>query len=536
LFTDIVGSTEIAAELGDDGWRALLTAHHASVRRLLREHRGTLHDTAGDGIFATFDAPADALTYAVRATEAVRALGVEIRVGIHFGETQEIEHKLGGIAVHTAARVMGQAGPGEIVTSSTVPELVAGAGFTFEQLGARQLKGLVGTTRLVRLDSTQRGPLPHPLGERELRDRRAESAARRAAGAVGDQARRRGMLVGGVAVAVAIVAALVAFPLLRDERPDPAVATLGASGGSGQESAPALAAIDPDTGEMIRRFEQAPPDLQCGTYDHDLAVGAGALWQIERAGVTKVDPRNGTTLGRFQPPVDRSNSCELAVLDTRPSQVWFLQEDFLVAIDPATGEEFSSRMVYRFQPDPSATGPITVSYLAVVNDLALVAVGETLFVVDGPSGKVSQRRLTIQVDALEADGGRAYAVDVFDGRLVRLDPSSGEILDSTPTSAFDLRLRVGEGYVWILDRELGVVTRYAPGDLGPRAGVQVATSPSDMDVGLGAAWIGAADGLYRVDPVTAEVTRVFAGQPVGSVAVDDDAGLVWVHTLDRDDV
>lgn len=343
------------------------------------------------------------------------------------------------------------------------------------------------------------------------------------------------MLIGGVAVAAAIVAALVAIPLIRDDRPDRAGAAPGASGSPAAAIGPALVAIDPATGAVAHRFERAPPDLQCGTFDHDLAAGAGALWQLERAGVTKVDPRDGSTIGRYQPPVDRANSCELAVIDSRPSQVWFLQEDVLVAIDPATGDAYSSRTVYRFQPDPALAGPITVSYLAVAGDRVLVAVAGTLFTVDGTSAKASERSLAVNVDALEAEGDRVYAIDAFDGRLLQLAPSSGDVIGSTDISAFDVRLRIGEGYVWILDRELGAITRYAPEDLSPRAPSQVAGTTTEMDVGLGAACVGAADGLYRVDAVTGEVTRVLADRPIGSVAVDDEAGLVWVLTLDPDD-
>ena len=109
LFTDIVGSTEIAAELGDRRWRDLVRRHHAIVRRELKRFRGRELDTAGDGFFARFDRPADAIRCACAISDDVRELGIEIRAGLHLGEAEVLEHKVGGIAVNVGARVMGVA-------------------------------------------------------------------------------------------------------------------------------------------------------------------------------------------------------------------------------------------------------------------------------------------------------------------------------------------------------------------------------------------------------------------------------------------
>ena len=125
LFTDIVGSTAKAAELGDRGWRELLAAHHERIRRELSRFRGREVDTAGDGFFATFDGPARAIRCACAVTEAVRDLDIEIRAGLHTGECEIVDGKVGGIAVHIGARVSAEAGPGEVLVSSTVKDLVA---------------------------------------------------------------------------------------------------------------------------------------------------------------------------------------------------------------------------------------------------------------------------------------------------------------------------------------------------------------------------------------------------------------------------
>jgi class 3 adenylate cyclase len=147
LFTDVVGSTQRATELGDRRWRELLEQHHAIVRRQLERSRGREVDTAGDGFFATFDGPARAIRCACTIRDAVRALELEIRAGLHTGECELVQDKVGGIAVHTGARVASAAGAGEVLVSSTVRDLVAGSGIDFEDRGEHELKG-VGSWRL----------------------------------------------------------------------------------------------------------------------------------------------------------------------------------------------------------------------------------------------------------------------------------------------------------------------------------------------------------------------------------------------------
>jgi pimeloyl-ACP methyl ester carboxylesterase/class 3 adenylate cyclase len=153
LFTDIVGSTSVAARLGDRAWRELLAEQRRVVRRQLAAFGGVERDTAGDGFMASFDGPARAIRCALASVEAVRGLGVEIRAGIHTGECELIDEKgLAGIAVHIAARVAGEAGTSEVVVTSTVKDLVAGSGVRFEDLGMRHLKGVPDGWRILRVE------------------------------------------------------------------------------------------------------------------------------------------------------------------------------------------------------------------------------------------------------------------------------------------------------------------------------------------------------------------------------------------------
>jgi pimeloyl-ACP methyl ester carboxylesterase len=153
LFTDIVGSTERATELGDRRWRDLLERHHERVRMELVRYRGHELDTAGDGFLASFDGPARAIRCAQAAVASVKELGIDIRAGLHTGECELLGDKLSGIAVHTGARVAAQARPGEVLVSSTVKDLVAGSGIEFVDRGSTTLKGVPGEWRLYTVTS-----------------------------------------------------------------------------------------------------------------------------------------------------------------------------------------------------------------------------------------------------------------------------------------------------------------------------------------------------------------------------------------------
>ncbi len=148
MFTDIVGATEYVERAGDRAWRELLEKHHSLVRKELTRFRGLEIDTAGDGFFATFDGPARGVRCALAIRDAVKALGVEIRAGVHTGECEVIGDKVGGIAVHIGARVMARARPGEVLVSRTVKDLVAGSGLEFVDSGLHTLKGVTGEWRL----------------------------------------------------------------------------------------------------------------------------------------------------------------------------------------------------------------------------------------------------------------------------------------------------------------------------------------------------------------------------------------------------
>ncbi|MDQ3659584.1 MAG: adenylate/guanylate cyclase domain-containing protein [Actinomycetota bacterium] len=151
LFTDLVGSTERAAAVGDRAWRELVERHHTIIRRLLARYRGTEVDTAGDGFFATFDGPARAVRCARAIIDAVQPLGLDVRAGVHTGEVETIDGKAGGLAVNIGARVAASAARRELLVSSTVKDLTAGSGLEFEDAGQRELKGIPDAWHLFRV-------------------------------------------------------------------------------------------------------------------------------------------------------------------------------------------------------------------------------------------------------------------------------------------------------------------------------------------------------------------------------------------------
>jgi class 3 adenylate cyclase len=151
LFTDIVGSTEVASSVGDVEWKRLVEQHHAAVRALLARFRGREVDTAGDGFFSTFDGPGRAVRCAAEIVRAVASLGIEVRAGLHTGEVETIAGKAGGLAVVIGSRIASIAGPSDVLVSQTVRDLTAGSGFTFDDVGERELKGVPGTWRISRL-------------------------------------------------------------------------------------------------------------------------------------------------------------------------------------------------------------------------------------------------------------------------------------------------------------------------------------------------------------------------------------------------
>jgi len=209
LFTDIVGSSEIAVELGDRRWRKLQARHHAEVRRQLKLHGGHEVDTAGDGFFATFESPAAGVRCAFAIVREVRELGLDIRAGLHIGEAELSGEKVGGIAVTTAQRVESAAGPGQVFATDTIVHLVAGSGLEFTDLGSRELKGVPGKWEVFALAAVDGEAVGSPLAPKQAAEQRMLASPPEE-----PPVRRRIMWRAALALAI-VVTAVVIFTLRR---------------------------------------------------------------------------------------------------------------------------------------------------------------------------------------------------------------------------------------------------------------------------------------------------------------------------------
>ncbi|HET9248747.1 MAG TPA: adenylate/guanylate cyclase domain-containing protein [Actinomycetota bacterium] len=366
LFTDIVGSSEIAAELGDRRWKALLESHHAIVRRALKRHGGRELDTAGDGFFAVFDRQAEAMRCAVEIVDDIRAIGLEVRAGLHVGETEEIAGKAGGVAVHTGARIGSIAGPGEVMVSGVLRDLVPGSGLEFEDRGARQLKGISEEVRTYSVRAVDGVDVTGPLDPDEAARRRAAAAEPRG---------RRGsaLLVGGI-VGAAVIVALVATSLLDREAASPDAST---------PTIPpipprTLVRLDPDRLAEQGRFELSrEPQGVVATMgrvwileDSLLEAVAMDTGEIDRVGISPdvcaIAPSDeGVVLGDCAEHRLYRVTSDLRVIDwhhvprfgesiviaNSPQGLWILRnredppEDRIYRLDPATGDVLGSAVL-----------------------------------------------------------------------------------------------------------------------------------------------------------------------------------------------
>jgi YVTN family beta-propeller protein len=255
LFTDIVGSTERAAQLGDRGWKALLARHHAIVRQQLKAFHGREVDTAGDGFFATFGPPAQAIECAGSIIDHLAPLDLRIRAAVHMGEVEVMDGKVGGLTVHVASRALAQAGPGEILVTRTVREVTAGADVTFGDRGTHEFKGVPGSWDLYAVErQTMAPPVVEPVGAG------AETTARR---------RGRRVAMAGLTLVAAVLILAAAWALVGR-----------GAGGSAPVPVPD-SAIHVDAGS-----DEIVDVVPAGSDPTGVAIDGGSAWVISLGDTT----------------------------------------------------------------------------------------------------------------------------------------------------------------------------------------------------------------------------------------------------------
>lgn len=488
LFTDIVGSTELAARLGDRAWRELLEEFYARVRRELRRYRGRELDTAGDGLFAAFEVPGNAIACAITIRDAVTQLQIEVRSGLHVGEVERVGAKVGGIAVHIGARVAGAANPGEVLVTSTVRDLTGGSGISFEDRGDHQLKGVTQSWRLyaVRTSADQGAPAARstvparPFRSRGWWNRHPRLAVATGTGAAG-------------------VVALVAFAVVSA----PPVL-------SGVE-ANSVGVIDPGRNAIAGQ-------VASGSQPSDLAFGEGSLWVTNTTAgtVSRIDVRRLTAVDTIQVGVAPEG---IAIGE---GAVWVANNGAgtVSRINPSTNTEVAVI--------PVGNGPTAV---AASSDSIWVAnaIDGTISRIDPSTGRVAA---TLAVgaapSALAADADALWVANRDSGTVTALDTASGRVGASISVGSGPQDVAIGFGSLWVVNRVDATVSRV---DLESRrvvATIVVAPQPSGIAVTDDAVWVTSPpDGtIVRIDPASSEQRSIAVGSAPERIT-SDDAGRVW---------
>ncbi len=509
LFTDIVGSTDLAVEMGDARWRELIARHHRIVRQELKRSGGREIDTAGDGFFATFDKPTQAIRCAAAVVRAVRTLGIEIRAGVHLGEVEMAGEKLGGIAVHTGARVMAAAPPGEVLVTGTLKELVSGAGFGFADRGPHTLKGIPGEWHLHALTSVDHEPMGSPLD--------TPTAAERRGAVVPPTLLRRSR---APAVVVGALAGLAAIVLLiragAPERP-------GSTGGPTDPPLNSVVNVDPDTGEILHVTPNALE--RHGGGNPKIAVGEGGVW-VHSAFLEHLDIRTGAVVADRMGVETTGHPGADPGIEFGERAVWIggdLHGDHAVLLrwDPATDEQL---------PDIPIRSGVLPNDVAVSSGAVWVTFPDGRLVELDPETTevVAQTDVGEFADGMVLGAGGVWVLDITDGTLTRVDPRTLEASEPTGFSGSVLGMAADDERIWLLE---AVGDDVIPIDAEGKEGdpIAVGPDPSGIAAGLGAVWVSDEGGdVYRIDPLTREVTSVHVGGHLTAIAVDEDSGTLWL--------
>lgn len=512
LFTDIVGSTAIAAELGNRRWATLIGRHHQLVRRELRRFGGREHDTAGDGFFATLDRPIDAIRCAVAIAETVRSLGIDIRAGVTFGELELESGKPSGVAVNTAARVMSVGGPGEVLVPASVRDIVSGAGITFREHGTHRLKGLEDETRLFVVTAVDGEPVATPLVPEEAAARRAEIVP-------GPSRTGRWVLVGAAVVVVIAAGTIVLLQGDETERPP--------RGGAGSRTF--LVELDPEDGSVKQRIDIVRPSRSAQHPDTTRAMVAdeATVWVVapgfEAATLLHVDPEHG----EVRDPIPIAQPAITVSMVSAFDALWYLTPDRLLRVSASTDAQDTVRRVA--SPTDLGADRRGVSLAADRDHLWIGQIDGRLMRVD-PSGGVEVRRVADAIDLIAATEDGVWVLDGFGGVVIHVDPATLGTVWESPVVGTISRLAVDEDYLWLFDQSSGVLTRLSSSTGAGADQAPVGRGVTNLAVGLGAVWLSHEDGtITRVDRLTLDPTEFAQVEGVASaIAVDVGRNSIWV--------
>ena len=497
--TDIVGSTEHAAELGDSGWRELVQLHHAVIRDALRRHGGREIDTAGDGFFAIFDAPAAAVTCMLEVVEQVGKLGVEIRVGVHVGEVEQVGGKVAGITVPIASRIMASAGPGEVLVSSTVRDLATGSGLTFEDRGTRELKGVPGEWHVYAVGRAE-PQAGATAGAATARERRAAAVRRAGARPIWE---RRPRLVAGVAMGLALVIATSGLLVWKPWQP-PALASVTEN---------SVGVIDTDRNEVIG-------EIAVGTRPGGIAVAEGFAWVTNTGAdtVSQIDLGLRSVVGRID--VGRAPTGIAAA----EGSVWVANSgDRTVSrINIATGRVVGTPIEVGNGPTAIAAGGTSL-WVANATDSTVVSIDAQTGAIGQPIG------VGATPIALAVDESGLWVASEDGASLSHLDPVTGVTL-ATPIqlTARPSALALDADSVWVASAD-GTVTGIDRDAHRATAIIDVGGSLAAIVIGGDSIWVGDLDGnVSRLDAADTSSPPIVIATSTAVVSLAEVEGEVWL--------
>ena len=519
MFTDIVGSTELASTLGDKRWRELLEQHDAAIRAQIARFGGTEVDTAGDAFFATFELPVRAVDCALASVLAVRKLGLRIRAGVHMGECVVSDGRVRGVTVHIGARVGAKATGGQVLVSSTVRDLLAGAGIKFSERGIQTLKGVEGRWRLYEA---------HPRAVDKEEDLPPLLEAEIAKPPLPWWQRRRTVVAAGTAFAVVVAA--TAYFIVRGP------------GGLSSVAADSVATIDASSGAVTseKKVRRRPVGLTVASdgvwvansidrsvtrvgengETETIPVGAGPIavasgqnfiWVANGDGQTlsKISPSTGGEVGERIPTGNG-----LASVAFGANAVWIANsvDGTVWRIDPSSG-----RKTMEVQVGPSPRG------LTVTNDAVWVAGerGGTVSRIDPVNGTIVRVYRVGNGPADVAVGaGGVWVVNVADGTVSKVDPASGNVSEYR-VGRSPRAVAVAGGHVFVANEEDESISM-----LDARTGALVRTinldnSPMDLAASGDRVWVTVRGGNLRYRGGTLRVGSLFSPTSLDPTAVND---------------
>jgi streptogramin lyase len=501
MFTDIVGSTDVASEMGDQRWRELLARHHALIRKELKRFAGREIDTAGDGFFAIFETPVDGIRCACAASESVHELGIDIRAGLHVGECEAMGKKVGGIAVHTGARVLSAAGAAEVLVTATARELVAGSGIDFEDRGSHALKGIPGERNLFVVTSLDGANRPPPL------DRQAAAHLRESIVPQPRFASRRIPIA--VTVAIVIVAGIGGFLLTR-------------SRGDVVPQIDTVAEIPAGADGFSRQFD-------VGGAPNGVAAGEGSIWVINQSDgtVQRVNPDASdpivATKSTLGPPTG------IAVGE---GSAW-ITTGFGTA-----SENGSTGTLYRFDLATSDVMPAANSggkAIAIGDGALWLAddVNDQVHRIDPKTGQVTTIQVGAQPVAIAIGPGPqspVWVANAVDASVSRIDPATNRTEAFGVASAPSGIAVSPDGDVWVTSAVANTVSRLDATGHAIDTIRGISAAPTAIAASKDSVWVAAVAGrrVLRIDPSTDRVVEALAVSASPSSLTLDPDGDVWV--------